>query len=85
MYLPRQPCHTARIREAPMSKGWTIEVAIEDAARWGDKAVSVQLFDVAIEDLRDAEAAVRQRAGDHVRHDRTEEGGRHHEEDRVQL
>jgi hypothetical protein len=49
-----------------MIKGWTIEVATEDVARWGDKAVSVQLFDVAIEDLRDAEDAVRQRAGGHA-------------------
>jgi len=48
-----------------MSKGWTIEVATEDVARWGDKVVSVQLFDVAIEDPRDAEEAIRQRAGDH--------------------
>ena len=46
-----------------MSKGWTIEVAIENAARWGDKTVSVQVFDVAIEDQSAAEDAVRQRAG----------------------
>ena len=49
-----------------MSKGWTIEVATEDVSRWGDTAVTVQLFDVAIEDLRDAEDAVRQRLGDHA-------------------
>ena len=49
-----------------MSKGWTIEVATENAARWGDKTVSVQVFDVAIEDQSAAEDAVRQRVGEHA-------------------
>jgi hypothetical protein len=47
-----------------VSKGWTVEVSTENAARWGDNTVSVQSFDVAIEDQSDAEDAVRQRAGE---------------------
>jgi hypothetical protein len=47
-----------------VSKGWTIETATENAARWGDKTVCVQLFDVAIEDRSAAENAVRQHAGE---------------------
>ena len=49
-----------------MSKGWTIDVATEDASHWGSKTVSLQSFDVAIEDQRAAEEAVRQRAGTHA-------------------
>jgi hypothetical protein len=49
-----------------MSKGWTIEVAIEDPSRWGSKTISLQSFDVAIEDQNAAEEAVRLRAGTHA-------------------
>ena len=49
-----------------MSKGWTIEVAIENTARWGEKIVSLQTFDVAIEDRTAAEDAVRLRVGKHA-------------------
>ena len=49
-----------------MSKGWTSEVATENTARWGEKIVSLQTFDVAIEDRTAAEDAVRLRVGKHA-------------------
>ena len=45
-----------------MPKGWTVEVAVQNPGRWGNNVLSLQLFDVAIEDRAAALDAVRHHA-----------------------